>query len=130
MRLEDKETRLRDELAELEGRAGSVLAGADAELLTEETLSRFDRGELRREADAVLNSIGAPPCAAPAPALSVVTNPALTLEAKRAIVTERLTSSANLVLIAARNFEGLPDETVNTLYDQLVELDKRAVSRK
>ena len=127
MTLDKKELALRDSLADLADEAGSVLAGTDATVWTQTSLKGMNRDTLRQESDRILDEVGVSRIRQ---ARVFVTMTTPTLADKRALLTERLTQGAKLVLVAARNFENLPEETVNTLYDQIIELDKRAASRK
>lgn len=128
MRLDEKEIQRRDFHAELEDEAGGVLAGVSASVLTQESIEGIDLDLLRRESDEILQMVGVQRTQ---PTLTVVSNPtATTYEDKVAYVRGKLTESAQMVLLAARNFEGLPKETVNTLYDELIELEHRATAHK
>jgi hypothetical protein len=118
MRLNARETQQRDRLAELEDRAGGLLAAPDAGVWTQGGLDALPTAS-RNDIDAILDLVGAPK-----------TVPAqLSLADKRAFLKVRLTESAEVVMIAARNFEAMPDETVNTLYDALAELEHRSGRR-
>ena len=129
MKLDNKELQLRDRLSELADEAGGLLAGSETTIWTEASLKGMDLQAIREESDRILDEVGVQRSRKTQTTVVVATT-TISYADKLALLTERLTQGANLVLIAARNIENLPEETVNTLYDQLIELDQRAGSRK
>ena len=118
MKLDSKHIQQRDRLAELEDQAGGLLAAPDATTWTKGDFAK-QPATTKDQVDAILDEVGAPR------KRFVV----LSMADKRTALRETLTESAEFVLIAARNFESLPDDTVNTLYDALVQLRQKAAKR-
>lgn len=125
MKLDEATIKRRDLYSGREDEAGGLLAGFGATALPKEPLGEPELDALRRESDAILDAVGVKP------ALALVDNSRpLSYESKLAFLQHKLTDSANVVLLAARNFESMPRSTVETLYDELIELDQRASARK
>ena len=95
--------------------AGGMLLDMEAGALSKEpqALPKVDFGTI----DTVLVSLG----------LCRLTPPkARTIEEKKKQIVSLLQTSSQVAGIAARNFEALPDEAVDSIYEELMELQQKA----
>lgn len=122
--MKEKDNQRRSELDELEDKALGMFTGGLLLTLDPDALSKEPVALPQVDADAVeslLDSMGV---------TRVTPKRAETVEAMKKEISFIFETNAEVAMLAARNFEALPDEAVKSIYEELLELQEKARRRE